>query len=159
MWFARWIFVCEVHCLFYLKQYKTISLFFLKYTSGIIVAFVWIVVHPMWCGYWKGCGHYDYPGQTDCTEIRKKFRSKNLICFLFVNRNRSEWLLEKALLPLMIYIAFAKNNPTYIKAFCSVRNDMLVTGCTTAKNLSNDIKTNVYTLAWHVTTIMYCTCN
>lgn len=35
---------------------------------------------------------------------------------------------------------------------------MLVTGCTTAKNLSNDIKTNVYTLAWHVTTIIYCTC-
>lgn len=36
---------------------------------------------------------------------------------------------------------------TYSVALRSVRNDILVTGCTTAKNLSNDIKTNVYTLA------------
>lgn len=32
---------------------------------------------------------------------------------------------------------------TYNVAFFSVRNDMLVTGWTTAKNRSNDIKTNV----------------
>lgn len=47
---------------------------------------------------------------------------------------------------------------TYNVALRSVRNDILVTGCTTAKKRSNDIKTNVYTLAWHVTTIIYCTC-
>lgn len=47
---------------------------------------------------------------------------------------------------------------THMVALRSVRNDILLTGCTTAKNRSNDIKTNVYTLAWHVTTIIYCTC-
>lgn len=53
---------------------------------------------------------------------------------------------------------FVENgNFTYIVALRSVRRDILVTGCTTAKNRSKDIRTSVYTLAWHVTTIMYCT--
>lgn len=46
---------------------------------------------------------------------------------------------------------------TYIKALRSVLIDILEMGCTTARNRSSDIRTSVYTLAKHVTTIMYWT--
>lgn len=46
---------------------------------------------------------------------------------------------------------------TYIKALRSVLIDMLEMGCTTARKRSSDMSTNVYTLARHVTTIMYWT--
>lgn len=68
------------------------------------------------------------------------------------------YLHKNRVLSGVVILVFVVAN-TYSVALRSVRNDILVTGCTTAKNLSNDIKTNVYTLAWHVTTIIYCTWN
>lgn len=55
-------------------------------------------------------------------------------------------------------IKHKKININYLSAFCSVRNDNDATGWTTARYLSTDIRTSVYTLACAVTTIIYCTC-
>lgn len=121
----------------YLKRNMVVSL--QEYASCVVVATVGIGVNAVGQRDWNRRRHNQHPRQHDST-----YYTRNIFIKSLFNQFLWQMLILWQIKSFSLYFLFLYLIKfTHMEAFRSVRSDMLVTGWTTAKNLSNDISTSV----------------